>query len=124
RTTAAYAVRSTNRRLARPLRSLCDGDHKNAHFVVASLRVTERRLQARLRGHRVETAGLALCLRPLAALGQEQESGGTSGQARSGGGLGAVSCWDSGRRLPGARDSGGDGGSVRIALSSSSVTAH
>ena len=25
-----YAVRSTNRRLARPLRSLCDGDHKNA----------------------------------------------------------------------------------------------
>src|SRR5215472_2870141 len=39
RRTTAYAVRSTNRSLARPLRSLCDGDHKNAHFVVASLRV-------------------------------------------------------------------------------------
>src|SRR5262249_60175903 len=26
-------------RLARPLRSLCDCDHKNAHFVVASFRL-------------------------------------------------------------------------------------
>src|SRR5262249_15471365 len=32
RRTTTYAVRSTNRRLARPLRSLCDGDHKNALF--------------------------------------------------------------------------------------------
>jgi hypothetical protein len=34
--------------------------------------------------------GLALPLRPVAALGQEQESGGTSAQTRSGGGLGAI----------------------------------
>jgi hypothetical protein len=42
------------------------------------------------RGHRVETARLALCLRPLAALGQERESGGTGGEARNGGGLGPL----------------------------------
>src|SRR5262249_57292109 len=31
------AVRSTNRRLARPLRSLCDGDHKSALFAAELL---------------------------------------------------------------------------------------
>jgi hypothetical protein len=41
-----------------------------------------------LRRHRVETARLALPLRPLTALGQEQESSGTSGQTRSRGRLG------------------------------------
>src|SRR5262249_18491435 len=45
------------------------------------------RVQARARRHRIEAPWLAIPLRPLAALGQEQESGGTSGQARSGGGL-------------------------------------
>ena len=45
------------------------------------------RVQARARRHRIEAPWLALLLRPLAALGQEQESGGTGGQTRSGGGL-------------------------------------
>src|SRR5262249_21316756 len=48
------------------------------------------RLQAGPRGHRVEAPWLALPLRPLTALDQEQESSSTDGQARSGGGLGTV----------------------------------
>src|SRR5580704_14941940 len=39
------------------------------------------------RKHRIEGAWLALPLRPVAALDQEQESGGTGGETRGGGGL-------------------------------------
>ena len=39
------------------------------------------RLPARLRGHRLEAAGLALPLRPLAGLAQVQEPGGAGGPA-------------------------------------------
>ena len=50
--------------------------------------LTERPcVQARARRHRVEAPRLALPLRSVAALDQEQEPGGTSRQARSGGGL-------------------------------------
>jgi bifunctional non-homologous end joining protein LigD len=38
-------------------------------------------LQPGLRGHRFEAARLALCLRPLTALDQEQKSGSTGGEA-------------------------------------------
>jgi hypothetical protein len=40
--------------------------------------------------HRVEAARLALCLRPIAGLAQEQEPGLRSCEAGSGGGLGTV----------------------------------
>jgi hypothetical protein len=40
-----------------------------------------------LEGIGIEAPWLALLLRPLATLGEEQESGGPSDQARSGGGL-------------------------------------
>src|SRR5215471_2943609 len=42
--------------------------------------------------HRIEAARLALPLRPLTALAQEQESGSTSGQTRSRRGLGEMTC--------------------------------
>ena len=45
------------------------------------------RLQAGLRGHRLEAARLALPLRPLAGLAQVQEPGGAGGQAGGGRGL-------------------------------------
>src|ERR1700746_2991974 len=45
------------------------------------------RMQARARRHRIEAPWLAIPLRPLAAPDQEQEFGGSSDQARSGGGL-------------------------------------
>src|SRR5262249_38514575 len=38
RRTTAYAVRSTTRSLARPLRSLCNGDHRSALFTAELLR--------------------------------------------------------------------------------------
>jgi hypothetical protein len=44
-------------------------------------------LQARLRGNRVEAAGLTVSLGPLEALGEGQELGGTGSAARGGGGL-------------------------------------
>src|SRR5262249_36080526 len=40
------------------------------------------RLPARVRGHRVEAPGLAVCQRPHTALAQVQEPGGASGEAR------------------------------------------
>src|SRR5215831_17199032 len=47
-----------------------------------------RKATARLRGHRVEAPGLAVCQRPHTALAQVQEPGSAGGEARSGGGLG------------------------------------
>jgi len=52
------------------------------------LRRASPRLQARARRHRIEAPWLALPLWPLAALGQEQEPGGTRSEAGGGGGLG------------------------------------
>src|SRR5262249_17434656 len=49
------------------------------------------RLQARMRGHRVEAARLALPQRPIARLAQGEEPGGTGGGARGRGGVGAAS---------------------------------
>jgi hypothetical protein len=46
------------------------------------------RLQARLRGHCVEAARLAVCQRPHPTLAQVQEPGGPGGEARGGGRLG------------------------------------
>jgi hypothetical protein len=46
------------------------------------------RLQARVRGHRVEAARVALSLRPVEGLAQVQEPGSAGGEARGGGGLG------------------------------------
>jgi hypothetical protein len=48
------------------------------------------RLHDGTRGHRVEAAGLALPLRPLARLAQVQESRCACGEARGGGGLGGT----------------------------------
>ena len=45
------------------------------------------RLPARLRGHRLQAAGLALPLRPLAGLAQVQEPGSAGGPPRGGRGL-------------------------------------
>jgi hypothetical protein len=59
----------------------------------------------------------------LASLAQNEEPGLLGGEAGSGGGLGAVSCWDSGQGYREQGESGGDGGCVRITLSSSSVIA-
>src|SRR5262245_19168671 len=42
----AYAVRSTNRRLVRPLRPRCDGDHKNALFAARAELVGRRSVAA------------------------------------------------------------------------------
>jgi hypothetical protein len=47
-------------------------------------------LQDGARRHRVEAAGLALSLRPLARLAQVQEPGGSGSEARGGRGLGQV----------------------------------
>jgi len=46
------------------------------------------RLQARLRGHCVEAARLAVCQRPHPTLAQVQEPGGPGGEARGGRGMG------------------------------------
>jgi hypothetical protein len=48
-------------------------------------------VQARLRGHRFKTAGFAIPLGALAALGQGQESKGAGGEARSRRGLAIIS---------------------------------
>src|SRR5262249_22594433 len=56
----------------------------------STVRQCATRVQAWPGRHRVEAAWLALCLRPLAALGQEQESGGSGGEARRGRGLGQM----------------------------------
>ena len=48
------------------------------------------RLPARLRGHRLEAAGLALPLRPFAGLAQVQEPGGAGGPPGGRGGLGTI----------------------------------
>ena len=48
------------------------------------------RLPARLRRHRLQAAGVALPLRPLAGLAEVQEPGSTGGAARSGRGLGRL----------------------------------
>ncbi len=50
------------------------------------------RLQARLRGHRVEAARLAVSLRPFAVLDQGQEPGCPSGEARGRKGLEPLTC--------------------------------
>src|SRR5215813_10841282 len=65
----------------------------------STVRPYATRVQARARRHRIEAPWLALLLRPLAALGQEQESGGTGGQARSRGGLGKEAVAMSGKPL-------------------------
>jgi len=67
--------------------STCPGPLLFIAHVVAS-RSLSRLLRALARRHRIEAAWLDLPLRPLAALDQVEEPGGTSGQARSGGGLG------------------------------------
>jgi ATP-dependent DNA ligase len=46
------------------------------------------RLQARVRGHRIEADRVAVHLGPVAALGQGEEPEGPCGDARGGGGLG------------------------------------
>src|SRR5262249_46735485 len=56
----------------------------------STVRQCATRVQAWPGRHRVEAAWLALCLRPLAALGQEQESGGSGGEAGRGRGLGQM----------------------------------
>jgi len=48
------------------------------------------RLQARPRRHRVEAPWLALPLRPVAVLGQDEELGMCGGDARGGRGLGQI----------------------------------
>jgi len=62
----------------------------NAHYVCRWQHRVQKRLCARLRGHRVETARLTLSIGTLAALAQDQEPGRASGQAR-GGRTGAMS---------------------------------
>ena len=52
------------------------------------------RLPARLRRHRLQAAGLALPLRPLAGLAQVQEPGRAGGPPRGGGGLGTMRKWN------------------------------
>jgi hypothetical protein len=64
------------------------GRRDDAEYLLPRLDIL--RLQTRARGHRVEAPWLDLPLRPVAALDQKQESGGPSGQARGGGGLGEM----------------------------------
>jgi hypothetical protein len=47
-------------------------------------------LQGRLRGHRLEAARLGVPLRPIEALGHDQEPGSAGSAARGGGGLGTL----------------------------------
>jgi ATP-dependent DNA ligase len=62
------------RRLAGLLRLQHEGIAINEHF--------SARVRARLRGDRVEAAGLPVSSRPLGALAEGQESGGAGGEAR------------------------------------------
>jgi bifunctional non-homologous end joining protein LigD len=73
--------------LAKLLRKSSWALHFNEHIAEPG-DIVFRHAQARLRGHRVETARLALHLRPHAALDQNEEPGSTRSEAGSGGGLG------------------------------------
>jgi hypothetical protein len=61
----------------------------DAHYR-RTVRLCFARLSARLRGHRVEAARLALSVGPVAALGEGQEPESAGCNARGGGGLGAL----------------------------------
>ena len=102
-----------------PLWSWCFEDKKSPRSIDRGRGAQERETQHRCgswnetlprlrtpRRHCVKAQELALSLGALARLAQDEEPGSGGGEAGSGGGLG----------LPGARDSGGDGGTVRIAL--------